>query len=119
MYKIYGIPNCDTVKKAQTWLKEHDIPYEFHDYKKLGISAEKLAEWLTQYPQQTLINRSGTTWKKLSEEQKNSVVDAASAIPVMLTNTSAIKRPIIEKGNIIAIGFRVEEYEKILIKNIQ
>ena len=73
MYKLYGIPNCNTVKKAQTWLKANNIPYEFHDYKKLGITAEKLAEWLNQYDYQTLINQSGTTWKNLPEEQINSM----------------------------------------------
>ncbi len=111
MYKVYGIPNCDTVKKAITWLKENDIPFEFHNYKKEGISQEKLSEWLTQEPWEVLVNKAGTTWKKLSEEEKAN--DNASAITLMLDKTSVIKRPIIEGDKIVAIGFKSENYEKV------
>ena len=111
MYKVYGIPNCDTVKKAITWLKENDIPFEFHNYKKEGISQEKLNEWLTQEPWEVLVNKAGTTWKKLSEEEKAN--DNASAITLMLDKTSVIKRPIIEGDKIVAIGFKSENYEKV------
>lgn len=111
MYKVYGIPNCDTVKKAITWLKENDIPFEFHNYKKEGISQEKLNEWLTQKPWEVLVNKAGTTWKKLSEEEKAN--DNASAIALMLDKTSVIKRPIIEGDKIVAIGFKSENYEKV------
>ena len=111
MYKVYGIPNCDTVKKAITWLKENDIPFEFHNYKKEGISQEKLSEWLTQESWEVLVNKAGTTWKKLSEEEKAN--DNASAITLMLDKTSVIKRPIIEADKIVAIGFKSENYEKV------
>jgi arsenate reductase len=111
MYKVYGIPNCDTVKKAITWLKENDIPFEFHNYKKEGISQEKLSEWLTQESWEVLVNKAGTTWKKLSEEEKAN--DNTSAIALMLDKTSVIKRPIIEGDKIVAIGFKSENYEKV------
>jgi arsenate reductase (glutaredoxin) len=113
MLTVYGIPNCDTVKKSLTWLKEHGIEFEFHDYKKKGISPEKLLEWLTQESHTKLINRAGTTWKKLSDETKAGVTDNQSAMEVMLQNTSAIKRPIIESDKILALGFDVKKYEEV------
>jgi arsenate reductase (glutaredoxin) len=113
MLTVYGIPNCDTVKKSLTWLKEQGIEFEFHDYKKKGISTEKLAEWLSQESHTKLINRSGTTWKKLSDEVKAGVTDSESAMRVMLQNTSAIKRPIIESDKILALGFDVNKYEEV------
>lgn len=109
MLTVYGIPNCDTVKKAVTALKENQLPYTFHDYKKQGIKAEKLALWLTQYPKETLINRAGTTWKQLSDEQKSAVQDNESAIALMMEKPSVIKRPVIEKeGQIVAVGWKPE-----------
>jgi arsenate reductase (glutaredoxin) len=113
MLKVYGIPNCDTVKKTTVWLKNKEIAYEFHDYKKLGISQAKLEEWLTQVSHETLINRKGTTFKGLSDEEKSKIVDNASAIALMLEKTSVIKRPIVESDKILAVGFKEEEYEKI------
>lgn len=107
MLTVYGIPNCDTVKKAVTALKENQLPFTFHDYKKHGIGPEKLALWLTQQPKEILINRAGTTWKKLSDEQKNAIQDNESAIALMLEKPSVIKRPIIEKeGKIVAVGWK-------------
>jgi len=113
MLKVYGIPNCDTVKKAITWLKEHNVAYEFHDYKKLGISEAKLEEWLTQVPYDKLVNRAGTTFKKLTDEEKAKITDNASAIALMLEKTSVIKRPIVESDKILAMGFKAEEYEAV------
>ncbi|WP_435357075.1 arsenate reductase [Emticicia sp. SJ17W-69] len=113
MLKVYGIPNCDTVKKTTVWLKSKGIAYEFHDYKKQGISKEKLAEWLTQISYETLINRKGTTFKSLSDEEKAEISDNASAIDLMFEKTSVIKRPIVESDKILAVGFNVEEYEGI------
>lgn len=113
MLTVYGIPNCDTVKKALTWLKDKGIAYEFHDYKKKGISSEKLEEWLTQVPYDKLVNRAGTTFKKLSDEEKSRITDNASAIALMLEKTSVIKRPIVEADKILAVGFKAEEYENI------
>lgn len=111
MFILYGIPNCDTMKKARTWLDSHGIAYQFHDYKKQGISADKLQSWLSQYPWETLVNRAGTTWKKLAEEEK--AMDAASALALMQAKPSLIKRPIIEAERIVAVGFRPEEYERL------
>ncbi|MFY7910124.1 MAG: arsenate reductase [Emticicia sp.] len=113
MLKVYGIPNCDTVKKAITWLKDHNVAYEFHDYKKLGISEAKLEEWLTQVPHDKLVNRAGTTFKKLTDEEKAKITDNASAIALMLEKTSVIKRPIVESDKILAMGFKPEEYEAV------
>lgn len=113
MLKVYGIPNCDTVKKATVWLKNKGIAYEFHDYKKLGISGAKLEEWLTQVPYDKLVNRAGTTFKKLTDEEKAKITDNASAIALMLEKTSVIKRPIIESDKILAVGFKAEEYDVI------
>lgn len=113
MLKVYGIPNCDTVKKATVWLKNKGIAYEFQDYKKLGISEAKLEEWLIQVPYDKLVNRAGTTFKKLTEEEKAKIIDNASAITLMLEKTSVIKRPIVESDKILAVGFKVEEYEVI------
>lgn len=113
MLKVYGIPNCDTVKKAITWLKDHNVAYEFHDYKKLGISESKLEEWLGQVSYETLINRKGTTFKALSDEEKARITDNASAIALMLEKTSVIKRPIVESDKILTVGFKAEEYENI------
>ncbi len=111
MLKVYGIPNCDTVKKATVWLKNKGIAYEFHDYKKLGISESKLEEWLGQVPYDKLVNRAGTTFKKLTDEEKAKITDNASAIALMLEKSSVIKRPIVESDRILAVGFKPEEYE--------
>jgi len=115
MLKVYGIPNCDTVKKATIWLKNKGIAYEFHDYKKLGISQAKLEEWLTQVSYETLVNRKGTTFKGLSDEEKSKIVDNASAIALMLEKTSVIKRPVVESDKILAVGFKEDEYEMIFM----
>jgi arsenate reductase len=111
MYKIYGIKNCDTMKKAFDWLTENNVSYEFHDYKKMGISEGKIQEWLTQKPWDVLINRAGTTWKKLSDEEK--ATDEISATKLMMEKPSMIKRPIIEKDKIVVMGFNSDTYEKI------
>jgi arsenate reductase (glutaredoxin) len=111
MYKIYGIKNCDTMKKAFDWLTENNVSYEFHDYKKMGISEGKIQEWLTQKPWEVLINRAGTTWKKLSEEEK--ATDEISATKLMMEKPSMIKRPIIENDKIVVMGFNSDTYEQI------
>ncbi len=116
MLKVYGIPNCDTVKKTTTWLKENNLAYAFHDYKKEGISQEKLQEWLMQVPYEKLVNRAGTTFKSLSDDEKSKIVDNATAIALMLEKTSVIKRPIVESDKILAVGFKKEEYEAIFVK---
>jgi arsenate reductase (glutaredoxin) len=105
MLTVYGIPNCDTVKKALTLLKEADISYEFHDYKKQGISQAKLLEWLEHLSWEELINRNGTTWRGLSDEEKQAVQTAEQALQLMMTKPSVIRRPILERdGQLIHVG---------------
>lgn len=114
MLTLYGIPNCNTVKKARTWLDEHGIQYAFHDYKKKGISPEKIQKWYEKFPWERLVNKAGTTWKALSDDEKNAVSDAQSAVKLMLEKTSVIKRPLIEdeSGKAVTLGFDEKEYEK-------
>jgi len=118
MLTVYGIPNCNTVKKARTWLDEHGVAYTFHDFKKLGIDEATLNLWLTQQPWEKLINRAGLTWRGLSDEAKAAITDNASANALMQTKTSVIKRPVLvrnqEQGQqILALGFSETEYAKI------
>jgi Spx/MgsR family transcriptional regulator len=113
MIKLYGIPNCDTVKKARTWLASHDIAVEFHDFKKQGLSAELAQDWLTQAPWELLINRKGLTWRKLTDEQKI-IADNTAAQQLMLDKTSVIKRPLlIKNGKLLHIGFDDAAYKKL------
>jgi len=92
---VYGIPNCDTVKKARTWLTDHAMDYQFHDFKKQGVPADLLPGWLAAIGWETLVNRKGTTWRKLDEATRLAVVDDASATALMLANPSVIKRPVV------------------------
>lgn len=115
--KLYGIPNCNTVKKARDWLEEHAIAYEFHDFKKLGLDTATAQSWLEQYPWEKLVNRSGMTWRNLSDTEKNTVVDARSAQVLMQEKTSVIKRPVMVKNDkIIALGFNETEYAQLFAK---
>ena len=112
-YRVYGIKNCNTMKKAMDWLAVHNIPSEFHDYKKSAIDAATLQRWCTQVGWQTLVNRRGQTWRKLTPKQQD-MTDDAQAITVMMAHTSMIRRPVIEKaGKIVAIGFDEEKYREI------
>lgn len=113
--KIYGIKACDTMKKAMTWLESNDIDFVFHDYKKLAIDEPKLREWLSKVDWSELINRRGTTWRKLSDEQKTDV-DNDAAVKLMLENQSLIKRPLLENGDDIYLGFKPENYASIFSK---
>lgn len=114
MLTLYGIPNCNTVKKARTWLEEHQVAYEFHDYKKAGITEMKIKTWLTQQPWEKLVNRAGMTYRKLTDDEKAAVQDDAGATALMLEKTSVIKRPIVEQnGKIVALGFNEETYQEL------
>lgn len=116
--RLYGIPNCNTVKKAREWLQNNGITYEFHDFKKQGVDTGTLDTWLQQYPWEKLVNRAGMTWRNLSETEKASVVDNASAIALMQNKTSVIKRPVLVKSNkILALGFDESSYHKQLIES--
>ena len=113
MIKLYGIPNCDTMKKARRWLADNGIEYEFHDYKKLGVPEKELKNWVRQAGWETVLNKRGTTWRKLDERIKNNI-DEASAIGIMLENPGIIKRPVLESGKLLLIGFKQEDYQKLL-----
>ena len=112
MYILFGIKNCDKVKKAMTFLKDHQIDYSFHDYKKSGISEEKLNQWIKQVGWENLVNKQGTTWKMLDKNQQAQVIDAKNALTLMIKKNSVIKRPLLEKdGKIFALG--LEEVQNI------
>jgi len=102
---VYGIPNCNTVKKAQDWLKANKIAYEFHDFKKQGISEAKLKAWSEQVGWQQLVNKKGTTWKLLDSSIQETVTTEKVAIALMQEKTSVIKRPVLETENGILLGF--------------
>lgn len=108
--KIYGIKNCDTVKKALNYLDSKGIAYEFHDYKKLGVEASKIKEWAKMVPFEKLINKKGPTYRKLSDDEKLQLEKISTAIPIILENTSVIKRPILEFKNTIILGYDEETY---------
>lgn len=115
MLILFGIPNCNTVKKAREWLDSNDVNYMFHDFKKQEIDAETLQTWLTQQPWEKLVNRAGLTWRGLDDATKSSVNDNASAVALMQTKTSVIKRPVLVKdSNILALGFNETEYQALL-----
>ena len=109
---IYGIPNCDTTKKAMGWLNKINIAFTFHDYKLQGISNKKLNEWCDKQGWETIFNKRSTTWRELPETEQNKVINQAEAIKIMLTNNSIIKRPIIEHNDKLIIGFKEEEYKR-------
>lgn len=103
---VFGIPNCNTVKKARTWLDEQGVAYAFHDYKKQGVPADRLDAWIKAVGWEVLVNRQGTTWRKLDDATKAGVVDAATAKALMLAQASVIKRPVIEQdGQVKVVGF--------------
>jgi Spx/MgsR family transcriptional regulator len=106
---LYGIPNCDTVKRSRTWLDAHQITYAFHDYKKFGVDAEKLARWIEQASLGKVLNRAGTTFRKLDEAHKAGL-DEAKAIELMVAQPSLIKRPIVEFSGGLLIGFIEAEW---------
>jgi arsenate reductase (glutaredoxin) len=104
MIALYGIPNCDTVKKARTWLDDRHLPYVFHDYKKLGVDAAQLQRWCSSLGWQAVLNRAGTTFRKLADEDKDKL-DEAKAVRLMLAQPSMIKRPIVEHLGGMLVGF--------------
>jgi Spx/MgsR family transcriptional regulator len=108
---VYGIPNCDTVKRARAWLNERGMPHAFHDFKKAGVPPERLGAWMAAVGWERLLNRQGTTWRKLDEATKAQVTDAASARALMLAQPSVIKRPVVEWGEGEAtVGFDAQAW---------
>ena len=114
MITLYGIPHCDTVKKSRAWLTEHGVSYTFHDFKKQGVPAGELAQWVKVLGWEALVNKKGTTWRKLSAESQAAVVNAASAQALMLREPSLIKRPVLaddaSQSTHISAGFAPEKW---------
>ena len=112
--KLYGIPNCGTVKKARAWLDEHGIAYEFIDFKKKSITEAMLSDWLRQVGWKKLLKKTGPTWGQLPDAVKTSISDDASALPLLLDKPNVIKRPVLEhNGKVLATGFNPTEYENL------
>ncbi|MBO9122330.1 MULTISPECIES: ArsC family reductase [unclassified Rhizobium] len=106
---IYGIKNCDTMKKARTWLEEHDVAYDFHDYKASGIDRAHLEKWTQDAGWETVLNRAGTTFRKLPDDARENL-DREKAIALMLEQPSMIKRPVVEADGKLLVGFKPEIY---------
>jgi Spx/MgsR family transcriptional regulator len=113
LMQLFGIPNCNTVKKARNWLDANNVAYAFHDFKNQGIDEAIITHWLTQYPWEKLINRAGLTWRGLDDATKSSITDNISATTLMQAKTSVIKRPILVKdGKKLALGFDENVYKE-------
>ena len=110
MNKIYGISNCDTVKKAKNWLTETDIPFEFIDFRKEGLSSEKVSKWARSVGMDRLLNRRGTTWRNLNESQK-ALTDNTALVELLTENPTLIKRPVLETQDRIEVGFKPDLYQ--------
>lgn len=109
---VYGIPNCDTVKRARAWLSEQGVAYTFHDYKKQGVPTERLAAWADTLGWEVLVNRQGTTWRKLDEAVRLNVVDGDRALALMQEQPSVIKRPVVDWGQAVTVGFDPQAWAK-------
>ena len=116
MYTLYGIPNCNSVKKAMQWLQQNGISYTFHNYQKSGIEAQKLMEWSKQIGWPAIINRKGTTWKKNAIENEKQVSAEKGTLALLTAQTSIIKRPIIERsGKVVVVGFDEDQYLQVFL----
>ncbi|MBO9513774.1 MAG: ArsC family reductase [Variovorax sp.] len=113
MTTLYGIPNCDTVKRARAWLDEHGVAYRFHDFKKEGVPEAELDQWLKSPGWEALVNRRGTTWRRLDDATRAGVVDAASARAALLAHPSLIKRPVVRWGAsaVVTTGFDADQWK--------
>jgi len=112
---IYGIPNCDTVKKARKWLDANGVEYAFHDYKKEGAEAAKVARWIEAKRVETVLNKRGTTFRRLSDDEKADAADSHKAVALLVQHPSMIKRPVVEHAAGILVGFKEEEWSATLL----
>lgn len=112
---LYGIPNCDTVKKARTWLDQNGVKYRFHDFKKEGLDKSQLKEWVDQAGLNVVLNKAGTTYRALPDAEKENLTEA-KARKLMVENPSLVKRPVLEKDGRLFIGFKPDEYKVIFKK---
>ncbi len=110
---LYGIPNCDTVKKARFWLDQHGVTFVFHDYRKAGIDRPRLEAWVAEHGWETVLNRAGTTFRALPDADKAGL-DAGKAVALMLAQPSMIKRPVLDMGDRTLVGFKPDRYAAIL-----
>ena len=109
MTTLYGIPNCDTMKKARKWLNDNDVDYEFYNYKKQGVPEKELKKWVKQLSWEVLLNKRGTTWRKLDDKTRDNI-NQSSAIKIMLDNPSIIKRPVLDIDGEYTVGFNDDNY---------
>ena len=110
MITLYGIPNCDTVKKARTWLDQNNVVHQFHDFRKDGVDAAQVKQWIADLGVDTLINKRSTSWKALSDEQKSGLNDS-TALELILKSPTLIKRPLLDKDGELQVGFKAATYE--------
>jgi Spx/MgsR family transcriptional regulator len=111
MIRVYGIPNCDTVKKARAWLDARALSHVFHDFRKAGVPADRLELWAAELGWETLLNRQGTTWRKLDAGQQARAQDSPSALALLREHPSLIKRPVVEWPQRTSVGFKAAEWE--------
>jgi len=110
---LYGISNCDTIRKARKWLTTKGADFQFHDFRKDGLEPKLLKQWVKQLGWETLLNRRGTTWRKLPEKARNEI-DENNAIKIMLESPAIIKRPVLVTGKKILVGFNEEQYQDLI-----
>jgi arsenate reductase len=115
MTTLYGIKNCDTMKRARAWLDTHKVAYAFHDYKAAGIDKATLESWAKKVGWETLLNRAGSTFRKLSDADRDRLTEK-KAVALMLAQPSMIKRPVLDKGGMLTVGFKPETYERVFAK---
>ncbi|MFV8820111.1 ArsC family reductase [Haliea sp. E17] len=112
MITLYGIKNCDTVRKARKWLDEHNVDYQFHDFREDGLARERAASWLDALPWDTVVNKRSTSWKALAPAQRESM-DKAAALEAILAQPTLVKRPLLDTGHELHCGFSAAQYQKI------
>ena len=112
---VYGIPNCDTVKKARKWLDANGLEYTFHDYKKVGADPEKVASWIADKGTEVIVNKRGTTFRKLSDDAKADAADSHKAVALLVQHPSMIKRPVVQYGSGILVGFKEDTWSASLL----
>ena len=113
--QFYGIPNCDTVKKARKWLEANGLDYAFHDYKKVGADEGKVKSWIADKGVDVVLNKRGTTFRKLSDEEKVSAADSHAAVILLVQHPSMIKRPVVEHAGGVLVGFKEDEWSATLL----
>ncbi len=109
MVTLYGIPNCDTIRRARRWLSDHGVEYRFHDFRKDGIDEKQLRQWAQELGWENLLNRRGLTWRKLDDAIKTNI-NETSALKIMQENPAIIKRPVLDTGKTLVVGFDKDQY---------